>query len=306
MKMSDILVSNITNLYGEKGRIWLEQLPFFLEKCEKKLNIKIEKPFPNLSYNYVVSVILPNGEPAVFKCGIPNKELISEIAALNYFAGNGMARLIVANAEEGWLLLEKVVPGNSLSELNDEDEATIIFANLVQKLKMPIVDDKDFSTIDSWLSGLKRLKKQFPKGNELFSAKIINSSYEISQRLLQSIGEKTLLHGDLHHDNILSNGCDSWLAIDPKGIIGETEYEAGAFMKNPISKLITTSNLKKLFLRRTDIIAEITGFDRERILGWSFVVAVLSAWWNFEDKCGEIKPLIYCAENLMSILDKRH
>lgn len=97
-------------------------------------------------------------------------------------------------------------------------------------------------------------------------------------------GEQVLLHGDLHHFNILSSRRNSWLAIDPKGVIGEREYEICALMRNPGPQLFTAMNTEQVILRRLDQIVEYTGFDRERILLWSIVNAVLTAWWCIEDK----------------------
>jgi streptomycin 6-kinase len=40
------------------------------------------------------------------------------------------------------------------------------------------------------------------------------------------------LHGDLHHENVLSSPR-GWLAIDPKGIWGDPAYEAANAFRNP-------------------------------------------------------------------------
>ncbi len=56
---------------------------------------------------------------------------------------------------------------------------------------------------------------------------------ELAQELLLSQGEPVLLHGDLHHYNLLQHQ-DTWLAIDPKGVVGEREFEIGAFLRNPV------------------------------------------------------------------------
>jgi streptomycin 6-kinase len=90
-----------------------------------------------------------------------------------------------------------------------------------------------------------------------------------------------LLHGDLHHFNILS-AEDSWLAIDPKGIVGEPAYEVGAWMRNPIPN-IPEPELRRFVWRRLDILADILELDWERLRQWSLAQAVLSAWWSYED-----------------------
>ena len=35
-----------------------------------------------------------------------------------------------------------------------------------------------------------------------------------------------MLHGDLHHDNVLTADREPWLAIDPHGVLGDPEKRA--------------------------------------------------------------------------------
>ncbi len=106
MRESDFY-QNIINLYGEKGQQWLDQLLELLLQYEHELNIQIHPPFANLTYNYVAPATLASGEHVVFKCGIPNPELSTEISALSHFAENGAARLINADVKAGWLLVSR-------------------------------------------------------------------------------------------------------------------------------------------------------------------------------------------------------
>ena len=91
-----------------------------------------------------------------------------------------------------------------------------------------------------------------------------------------------LLHGDLHHDNILAAG-DAWLAIDPKGVLGEPAYEVGALLRNFWDRDTSDAVRRQMSARRVAILAETLGFDRRRIAGWGVAQAVLSAWWSYED-----------------------
>ena len=91
-----------------------------------------------------------------------------------------------------------------------------------------------------------------------------------------------LLHGDLHHYNVLRDRERGWLAIDPKGVIGELEYELGAILRNPgeLPGLFTD----ELVIRsRLDRLCSTLGLDLERALRWGFAQAVLSAIWEIED-----------------------
>ena len=93
-------------------------------------------------------------------------------------------------------------------------------------------------------------------------------------------GEKAVLHGDLHHYNILSAEREPWLAIDPKGIVGEPEYEAAAFLRN---NLLDQPEPRMVLSMRLDQLAEEAGLDRERMIGWGIADRVLSAWWSYEE-----------------------
>ena len=89
-----------------------------------------------------------------------------------------------------------------------------------------------------------------------------------------------LLHGDLHHWNILRAEREPWLAIDPKGLAGEPAYEVGALLRN---RLDAGEDVLQLTLRRIAQLSEILGVDRERLKRWAFAQGVLSALWTFED-----------------------
>ena len=95
--------------------------------------------------------------------------------------------------------------------------------------------------------------------------------------------KEILLHGDLHQDNLLKNG-NTWLTIDPKGIIGELAFEVAAFDFIHASDLGDNLVIKKLFDYRVNRIAEKINLNSQRIKDWVFVRLILSAVWLVEDK----------------------
>ncbi|HEX9681405.1 MAG TPA: aminoglycoside phosphotransferase family protein, partial [Anaerolineales bacterium] len=102
--------------------------------------------------------------------------------------------------------------------------------------------------------------------------------------LAASMAEPVLLHGDLHHENILSAEGDRWVAVDPQGVIGEPAYEVGAFLRNPIPEVWTWLELAKIMDRRVEVFIEELGFDRRRLIGWGYAQAVLSAIGSLEER----------------------
>ncbi len=93
-----------------------------------------------------------------------------------------------------------------------------------------------------------------------------------------------MLHGDLHHDNILQQGND-WLIIDPKGVIGEQAYEIAAFIRNPIPNLLSNDNAKDIVQDRINLFSHILNIPKTKIANWCFAQAVLAWIWALEDCC---------------------
>ena len=118
------------------------------------------------------------------------------------------------------------------------------------------------------------------------------------RELLASSEPPVLLHGDLHHFNILSAGRRPWVAIDPKGLAGERAYEAGALLRNTDTRLSTDEGAQR---RRIDILQDELPLDRDRMLGWGIAQAVLSAWWSYEDSGSGWESACACAEVLMRV-----
>jgi streptomycin 6-kinase len=111
-----------------------------------------------------------------------------------------------------------------------------------------------------------------------------------------------LLHGDVHHLNILAGGNGEWRLIDAKGLIGEPAYEVGTFLQNP-RRLFARADpaLAPMLARRLDILSEELGIDRERLRRWGLAQSVLSAWWSYEDHGHGWEPAMLAARLLAEL-----
>lgn len=107
---------------------------------------------------------------------------------------------------------------------------------------------------------------------------------KLRDELLQTSKPDVLLHGDLHHDNILQNVND-WVVIDPKGVIGEPVYEVAAFIRNPMPELLNHADAQNIIHNRITHFAEALELSGGRIIDWYFVQAMLSWVWALEDGC---------------------
>src|SRR3970282_489257 len=73
-----------------------------------------------------------------------------------------------------------------------------------------------------------------------------------------------------------------WCAVDPKGVVGELEYEVGAALRNPFDRPDLFAPLA-VVERRLEQFGLVLGIDVGRARGWCFAQAVLSAIWSIED-----------------------
>lgn len=288
-------------VHGERGQAWLAHLPALVAQLEAEWHIRVQPPFSKLSYNYAAPAQRASGEPVVLKLGVPNKELTSEVQALELYNGDGIARLYEHDAERGALLLEWLQPGRMLSELDDDDQATEILASLMRRLWRPLPEGHSLPSVASWAQGLGRLRATFGGGTGPFPEALVARAEDTFAELLATAGTPMLLHGDLHHLNVLSAGREPWLAIDPKGLAGDPGYDVAAMLHNPSRTLRDSTNLGALLARRIAIIGDVTGQPRRRLAMWAFAQAVLSAWWTYEDHGHVGDEALYHAELILPL-----
>ena len=246
-----------------------------------------------------------DGTKVVLKLGVPNPELLSEIAALQAYAGVGAARLLDVDPGRGVLLEECLEPGSPLSELEDEAQAVSIAASLMRQLWRPVPIEAPFPSLARWTIGLKELRPHFGGGCGPFPPALVDRAEKLRDELLASPGEPVLLHGDLHHTNILSARRQPWLAIDPKGVVGERTYEPTSFLYNHLPKPVAPGELKALLARRIDQFAAELDLERERLLAWGLVQCVLSGWWSYTDHGHGWETVIAIAGLLADLLRDR-
>jgi streptomycin 6-kinase len=199
---------------------------------------------------------------------------------LEDFDGQGTVR--VYEHIGGAVLLEQLKPGTQLADmaLNGRDEeATEILAEVIQRMSYPLESSKEFVTVQDWGKGFERY---LASGDSQIPKDLVAEAQGIYLNLCSSQQGVRLLHGDLQHYNVLFDSARGWIAIDPKGVVGEVEYEIGAALRNPYER-------PELFTSPARIERRIKGYeaklkiDADRALAWGFSQAVLSAIWGVED-----------------------
>lgn len=267
---------NKTNLLGKKNPEWVASLPQLYKEIAQNYGLTHLQPVANLSYHYVLSGF-QGDQPIVLKLSDDVDTLKRESLALQAFSRFGGVKVLAE--QTGMLLLEQAIPGTSLQSYfpEKEDEAIQITCTCLQQLhQAPIPKHNSFPHIQDWLIALDQ-KHPIP-------TQYLHQARQVRDDLLTTTTQTTLLHGDLHHDNILQNGSN-WLVIDPKSVIGDPCFDVTAFIRNPIPELLQQHQVIAILQNRITGFAKAFMVSESRILHWCYVQAVLAWIWALEDDC---------------------
>lgn len=282
--MNQRFIKSILTLRGKrKGQEWIDTIPKLVKKYEVKWQIKVNAPFPELSINYVAPAITSGGKPVVLKIGFPgDREFLSEMETLKIYGGKGAVKILEIDKEDCISLLERCMLGDPLHTLNDEEKEIQIFADVCKRIwTKPSSEFKKLSDeskyFDWYFRNPKKCKDQLPED-------LVVIAREKFKNLINTSGEQYLLHADLHHDNILKSGR-GWLSIDPKGIIGEREYEPSVYILNPYKRFKENEDLisKDFFAKRIKLISKALDLNEKRVAAWAFIKQILALIWSLQD-----------------------
>ncbi|MFJ1269582.1 aminoglycoside phosphotransferase family protein [Legionella lytica] len=286
------LKQNIINLFGVQGAEWIINLPTLITALTTHWGLSEVSAVSNMTFNYVAKAKLNTGEPVVLKISYESQSIRKEQQALTNLGSRGVIKLIDYNRKYNALLLQQALPGIRLSFLYPEQQDYVMdcYVDTLQRLhhKQARFKQSNYPQVADWLKVFDS-----PALQAIPNA-LLNKAVTLSNKLLTSSKPLIFLHGDLHHDNILKHGHE-WLAIDPKGVIGEAEFEIAAFDFMYINELAETPNVKNLFAARVELLAQKSGLDAQRIRDWVFVRLMLMAVWFIEDR-GDPRPALKLAE----------
>jgi streptomycin 6-kinase len=275
--ITDLLRRNVIGAWGAAGERWLADLPRVLDQTARDWHLTVGEPF-HLTYHYAAEATTADGTPAVLKLGVPTGDsLRAEVPALRAFAGRGAVRLLRADLGRGAVLLERAEPGDRLRDLvpHDDTEATSIAVDVMKELAQaaPTDDLPDLVT-------QARAFDRYPPSP--LPADLVRRAGGLMRELCADAPARVVLHGDLHHDNILRATRGECLAIDPHGLVGDPGHEIGSLLFNP-DPHDRDPALLALVPARVEQLADGLAMPVERVLAWGFVKAVLSDVWRAQD-----------------------
>lgn len=267
-------------VWGDVGEEWIDQLPHVIESTCRRWGLRLGEPFAP-TVHWVAEAWKSDDTACVVKFGPPDGHLDDEALALQTYAGRGAVRLLAFDGAAGALLLERAVPGTPVTDLvpRNDAAATSAIVEVMHRLHAAPLPASG-RPLTTQRSSFDRYLVEHSKDDPLPVA-LVERARDMFDELCATSPRDVMLHGDLHHDNVVRAHRDTWLAIDPHGVIGDAGYECGALLINPHLHERSETLLALLPARIDQIVSEL-GIPRERLLAWGFVKAVLSSVWSVQ------------------------
>lgn len=211
--------------------------------------------------------------PAMLKISQePEEQAGSQLMA--WWDGDGAAP-VLAHQGEALLMKRAQGPATLIQMVNSgrDDEAIRILCAVVARLHTPRSKPiPELVPLGQWFESLLSAAATHYG--------ILEHCAGAARELLAAPLDVAVLHGDIHHGNVLDFGQAGWLAIDPKGLYGERGFDYANILCNPDE---ASALAPEYFARRIALIADASGIDRRRLLQWVLAWTGLSATWMLED-----------------------
>lgn len=275
--MPEEFVQSTLDREGEAGAAWLAELPGIVDELLGRWGCVPDGKVLHGGVGVIVPVRREAEGQAVLKVSFPHPGNVHEPDAFVAWGGRGAVVLHERDDEHFAMVLERARP-STLAEVEDGDQVVTVAGRLSRRLAIPAPP------------GLPRLRERA----DAWEQQLCEDTRELTHTLprqvvgaavatVRELGRTqpdTVVHGDFHARNILRADREPWLAVDPKGYVGDPAYDGGTLLKSRAPALLEADDLGKAVHRVLDVFAEAAELDRERVRRWAQFHAVQAAFWG--------------------------
>jgi streptomycin 6-kinase len=267
--------------FSERGPDWaafVDRLPRLVAEVVEEWGLTVDGA-PTHGFCALVVPVRRLGEPAVLKLGFPDDESEHEGLALQHWAGNGAVRLLSADPHRSALLLERLHPVDLTSV--DVLEACELVAERYAQLHVAAPPQLRplTSYVERWSDQLSRLPRDAPVPHRLVQ-QAVSLGCDLAS---DDASTGTLIHADLHYENVLAGDREPWLVIDPKPVSGDPHYELAPMLWNRWDEAVASGDLRAAVRRRFHTLVDSAYLDEARARDWVVVRMLHNALWELED-----------------------
>lgn len=224
----ELTKNEIQNIRGLFGASFYENLLADIQKYKQMWNLEALEMVDYYSVNCIFRCRSKQFGDVVLKIGKPCKETITEYNTLLEYNGKQFCRVIDADIERGVILEEEIKPGTRLREEKSLSKRLSVFSDIFNSLHI-----KPANSYPTYLGWVCRITDYMSRRDDYKALYIhMKEAQDICLQLTKEYKSAVLLHGDLHHDNILLGKNNEYRIIDPKGVIGDPIFDISRFILN--------------------------------------------------------------------------
>ena len=242
------------------------------------------KPVYEHSTKAVYTATSAHFGPVILKIDLNHDQLASEYRMLSAMQGKHCCKVYDFDEEQGLLLEERLLPGNVLRELDHLEERIDAFCQVFAALhsagNQAISAPSHHPAYLDWLSRIRTFSETHPIDESL--RKMTAQAYDCCAYLFEKYPERVLLHGDLHHDNMLLRSDGSYAMIDPKGVIGPEILDLPRFLLNELFPNMPAEPISHM-AKAIRLISDKCGYPVEDVQKAFFMETVLANMWSVQD-----------------------
>ncbi len=272
---------------GDEWATWLGALPRLVADVMTEWDLTYDGE-PWHGYCALVQPVRDSeGRRAVVKFAWPHDEEEHEHLALQALQGNGMVRLYRADPVRHVMLLERLHADRDLRSVDDV-EACEITAGFYARIHIPALPQLRplSSYIERWTNNLEALG-----GHAAIPRRLVQQAVSLGRSFVADAAtDGTMIHGDLHYENVLAGDREEWLVIDPKPMSGDPHYEVAPLLWNRWDEILATGDARAAVRRRFHTVVDAAELSEDRARDWVVLRMIHNALWCVEDDPEGLDP----------------
>lgn len=266
-----------------------------VEKYKKQWELSEIEFKPAFSANSLIFYAVSKRYGKVILKILINNGFDKEILALKLFQGENFCKIYEYSFDDKVYIMERIVPAYTLYESAPRNERIKIAGEIFKGLHKTDLPDSTFPTYTEWFEAGKKGTKNREDCEELYQ--YLDSAERMLTDICKKYSRNLLLHGDLHHENILKNENGGYTVIDPKGVIGDPVFDLSRFILDEFRDDLT-SEPKDVVIDFVQKLGDGVGIPCEILLRCLYIETVI---WLFREELANGESLEECQQLIINM-----
>ncbi len=279
------------------GRAFYEKVLKDVEAYSNKWRLEILQMVDYYSVNCIFLCHSEKFGDAVLKICKPSIEVLTEINTLQEYNGRRFCKVFDSDTENGVILEERILPGIRLRDEKSLEKRLSIFSSLFNGLHIEPAITGKYPTYVGWVSKITNYMSKREDYKALYS--YMKKAEDICLFLDALYPKRMLLHGDLHHDNILLSSNGRYKIIDPKGVLADSIFDVSRFILNEFENDISVQLREKIYYI-ISFFEKSLNIPSSIIKQCVFVEVAMANCWNVESGTVPNMDEVIFAQNIMN------